>query len=106
MYLHVLPKRRRVGVGFVAAAHLAVVRLVRSVHVRMLLPIRTVGKSSVASIEFTFEGFLISMNTFNVKLHLLLISKRFPANFTFKWFFLDMNFGNVIFLMRSVSITL
>ena len=55
VHLHVLPQRGRVRVRFVAAAHLAVVRLVRRVHVRVLLPVRTVGEAAVATVEFAFE---------------------------------------------------
>ena len=46
------------GVGLVAAAHLAVVRFVAGVHMRVLLSITGVGKPSVAAVELTFEWFL------------------------------------------------
>ena len=52
------PERGRMGVGLVAAAHLAVVRLVAGVHVGVLLSITGVGKPSVAAIKLTFERFL------------------------------------------------
>ena len=56
--LHVFPERGRMGVGLVAAAHLAVVRFVAGVHMRVLLSITGVGKPSVAAVELTFEWFL------------------------------------------------
>ena len=56
--LHVFPERGRMGVGLVAASHLAVVGFVTGVDVRVLLSITGVGKSSVAAIELTFEWFL------------------------------------------------
>ena len=46
------------GVGLVAASHLAVVRLVAGVDMRVLLSITGVGEPSVAPVKFTFEGFL------------------------------------------------
>lgn len=58
VHLHVLAQGGRVRVRLVASAHLAIVRLVRGVHVRMLLAIRTIGESPVASVEFAFERFL------------------------------------------------
>lgn len=39
VHLHVLPQGRGVGVALVAAPHFTVVRLVRGVDMRMLLPI-------------------------------------------------------------------
>ena len=56
--LHVLPEGGRVGVGLVAAPHLAVVRLVRGVHVRVLLPITRVCKPTIAAVKLTLEWFL------------------------------------------------
>ena len=56
--LHVFPERGRMCVGLVAAPHLAVVRLVTGVHMRVLLSITGVGKPSVAAIKLTFEWFL------------------------------------------------
>ena len=50
-----LAQRRRVGVRLVAAADLAVVRLVRRVHVRVLLAVGAVGETPVAAVEFAFE---------------------------------------------------
>lgn len=55
MHFHVLPQRARVRVGFVAAAHLTVVRLVARVDVRVLLPVAAVGKFSVTAVELTLE---------------------------------------------------
>lgn len=52
-----LPQGGRVSVGLVAAFHLAVVRLVGGVNVRMLFPIATVSESSIATVKFTLEGF-------------------------------------------------
>lgn len=45
-------------VALVAAAHLAIVRLVASVNVRVLLPVGAVGKSAIATLEFALERFL------------------------------------------------
>ena len=53
-----LAQRRRVGVRLVAAADLAVVRLVRRVHVRVLLAVRTVGEAPVAAVELALERLL------------------------------------------------
>lgn len=58
VHLHVLAQRRRVRVRLVAAAHFAVVRLIRRVHVRVLLPVGTVGEPPVAAVEFAFERLL------------------------------------------------
>lgn len=58
VHLHVLPQRTRVRVGLVAAAHLAVVRLVAGVDVGVLFPVAAVGEASVASVKLTFEGLL------------------------------------------------
>ncbi len=58
VHLHVLAQAARVRVALVAAANLAVVRLVRRVHVRMLLPVGRVGEATVAALELALEGFL------------------------------------------------
>ena len=58
VHLHVLPQAGRVGVGLVAAPHLAVVRLVRGVDVRMLLSVARVGKASITSVKLALEWFL------------------------------------------------
>ena len=55
---YMFPERGRMCVGLVAASHLAVVRLVAGVDVRVLLSITGVGKPSVAAIKLTFEWFL------------------------------------------------
>lgn len=55
VHFHVLPQRARVRVGFVAAAHLTVVRLVTRVDVRVLLPVTAVGKFAVAAVELALE---------------------------------------------------
>lgn len=57
MHFHVLPQRARVRVGFVTAAHLAVVRLVTRVDVGVLLPIAAVGKFAVTAVELALERF-------------------------------------------------
>ena len=56
--LHVFPERGRMGVGLVAASHLAVVGFVTGVDVRVLLSITGVGKPAVAPVKLTFEWFL------------------------------------------------
>lgn len=58
VHFHVLPQRARVRVGFVTAAHLAVVRLVTGVDVRMLLPVAAVGEFSVTAVELALERLL------------------------------------------------
>ena len=50
-------ERGRMRVGFIAAADFAVVRFVGSVDVRMLLAVGRVGETTIASVEFAFEGF-------------------------------------------------
>lgn len=57
VHFHVLPQRARVRVGFVTAAHLAVVRLVTGMNVRVLLPVAAVGKFSVTAVELALERF-------------------------------------------------
>lgn len=58
VHFHVLPQRARVRVGLVAAAHLAVVRLVAGVDVRVLLPVAAVGEFPVTAVELALEWFL------------------------------------------------
>jgi hypothetical protein len=60
--LHVLPQRRGVGVGLVAARHPAVVRLVGGVDVGVLLPVRGVGEAPVATLVFALERLLACNN--------------------------------------------
>lgn len=55
---HVLPETRGVRVGFIATGHPTVVRFVRRVNVRVLLPIRRVGESPITAFVLTFERFL------------------------------------------------
>lgn len=55
MDLHVLPQRARVGIGFITASNLTVVRLVAGVDMGVLLSITAVGKLPVATVKFTFE---------------------------------------------------
>ncbi len=50
------------GVAFVAALHFAEVRLIRGVHVHVLLAIGAVGKAAVASFKLTFERFFTFKN--------------------------------------------
>lgn len=57
MNFHMLSQRTRMGVTFVASAHLAVVRFIARVNVTMLLPVGAVGKATVASFKLTFEWF-------------------------------------------------
>jgi hypothetical protein len=54
----VFPEGGGVGVGLVTAAHLAVVRLVAGVHVRVLFPVARVGKPTVATIVLALERLL------------------------------------------------
>lgn len=58
VHFHVFPQRARVCVGFVTAAHFAVVRLVAGVDVRVLLPVAAVGEFSVTAVKFALERFL------------------------------------------------
>lgn len=55
MDLHVLPQRTWVGIGFITASNLTVVRLVAGVDMGVLLSITAVGKLPVATVKFTFE---------------------------------------------------
>jgi len=59
-----LPQRRGVGVGLLAATHAAGVGLVRGVNVHVLLTIGTVGESTVAAGNFTLEWFFTCMDSF------------------------------------------
>lgn len=56
--LHVLAQGAGVSVGLVAAADLAVVRLVAGVDVGVLLSVAAVGELPVAAVELAFEGLL------------------------------------------------
>lgn len=58
MDFHVFAQRRGMSVRLVAAIHLAVIWLVRSVDVRVLLAVRGVGEAPVAALELTFKRFL------------------------------------------------
>jgi len=51
------------SVRFITARYPTVVRLVRSVHVRVFFPVRTVGEPPVASFVLAFERFLACENT-------------------------------------------
>lgn len=57
VHLHVLAQRTGMGVALVAVLHLAIVRLVARVHMRVLLPVRTVCKPSITAIVFALERF-------------------------------------------------
>lgn len=57
-YLHVLPQGTRVSVRFITARYPTVVGLVRSVHVRVFFPVRTVGEPPVTSFVLAFERLL------------------------------------------------
>ena len=58
MHLHVFPERAWVRVALVAASDLAVVRLVRSVDVRVFFPVAGVGEATIATVELALEGLL------------------------------------------------
>lgn len=58
MDLHVLAQGARMRVALVAATDPAVVRLVRGVHVRVLLAVRAVGEPPVAAFELALERLL------------------------------------------------
>lgn len=58
MNFHVLPQRAGVRVALVTPAHLAHVRLVARVYVRMLLAVAAVGETPLAALELTSEGLL------------------------------------------------
>ena len=58
MRFEVFPQGGGVGVGLVAAARGAVVRLVGGVDVHVLLPIAGVGETPVAARDFTLERLL------------------------------------------------
>lgn len=67
MDLHVLAKRRRVGVALVAAVNLAVVGFVARVDVRVLLTVGTVGETTITSLELTAEWLLSYISTTDAK---------------------------------------
>ena len=56
--LQVLPQGGGVGVRLVATSHPAKVRLVRGVHVHVLLSVARVGKPAVTARDFTLERLL------------------------------------------------
>ena len=58
MHLEMLPEAGGVGVGLVTASDLAVVRLVRGVHMGVLLPVARVCKPPITSIKLALERFL------------------------------------------------
>ena len=57
MDLQVFPQGRRMCVRFITTSDSAVVRLVRGVHVHVLLPVAGVGEPSVAAVNLTLERF-------------------------------------------------
>ena len=61
MHTDVFAQRGGMCVAFVAALHLAKVRLVRGVHVHVLLAVGAVGKPPVTSVEFAFK-WLFTLN--------------------------------------------
>lgn len=65
-------------VGLVASSYLAVIGLVRGVHMAVFLAIGAVSEPSIATIELTFEWLLTSVGSF-VNLEILASSKHFPA---------------------------
>lgn len=78
VHFHVLSQGARVRVALVAAADLAVVRLVRGVHVRVLLAVRAVGEPPVAALELAFERLLACVRSF-VDLEVLGAREDLPA---------------------------
>lgn len=58
MNFHVLSQRAGVRVALVTPAHFAHIRLVASVHVRMLLAVTAVGETPLTALELTSERFL------------------------------------------------
>lgn len=76
MHLHVLPQGAGVRVGLVA--HLAQVRLVRRVHVHVLLAVAAVGEAPVAALELALEGLLPCVRPF-VDLEVLRPGEDLPA---------------------------
>lgn len=58
MNFHVLSQRAGVRVTLVTPAHLAHIRLVARVHVRMLLAVAAVGETPLTALELTSERFL------------------------------------------------
>lgn len=67
MDLHMLTKGGWMSVALVASVHLAVVRFVARVNVRVLLTVGTVGETTITSLEFTAEWLLAYMSTTNDK---------------------------------------
>lgn len=68
MHLHVFAQGARVCVGFVTAAHFAVIRLVAGVHVRMLLPVTAVGEASITSVKLALEWLFACVQEINGKI--------------------------------------
>lgn len=58
MHFHVLSKRRRMRIGLVAAVYATIVRLVRRVHMHVLLSVRAVREPSLAAVKLALERFL------------------------------------------------
>lgn len=58
MNFHVLSQRAGMRVALVTPAHLAHIRLVARVHVRMFLAVAAVGETPLAALELTSERFL------------------------------------------------
>lgn len=58
MNFHVLSQRAGVRVALVTPAHLAHIRLVARVHVRMFLAVAAVGETPLTALELTSERFL------------------------------------------------
>lgn len=64
MKLHVLAKRARVCIAFVATLVLAVVWLVGRMDVRMLFSITGVGKAPIATRELAYEWLFAGVSSF------------------------------------------
>lgn len=64
MNFHVLSQRAGVRVTLVTPAHLAHIRLVARVHVRMFLAVAAVGETPLTALELTSERFLACMCSF------------------------------------------
>lgn len=58
MNFHVLSQRAGVCVALVTPAHLAHIRLVACVYMRMLLAVAAVGETPLTALELTSEGLL------------------------------------------------
>ena len=69
------------GVALVAAPHFTVVRLVRGVDMRMLLPITRVGEPPVAAIKFALKGFLTCNRKELVKIFSLYLDAKYFGKF-------------------------